>query len=164
MPEALASAELAQRAQELLQQFITEIRVKKAEAQLDFIKGRYEAKKREYDSAQLALAQFQDQNKNLSTALAVREQSRLSNNYQLAFSVYSELAKELENAQIQVKDESPVFSIIEPVTIPNARFKPDRMKIILIWTFIGLIAGVGLVFGKKYWEKIKLKWTEGADE
>ncbi|MBE0651540.1 MAG: hypothetical protein IH595_11965 [Bacteroidales bacterium] len=160
MPQALAAAELAQRAQALLQQFITEIKIKKGKAQLDFIKGRYEAKKKAYDEAQMELAMFQDQNKNISTATAASEQTRLTNNYQLAYGVYSQLAQELENAEIQVKDDTPVFSIIEPVTIPNLRFKPKRAQILLIWTFFGVVIGIGLVFGKKYWEEVKDRWKE----
>ena len=160
MPQALASAEMAKRAQELLQHFITEIKIKKAKAQLEFIKGRYEAKKKAYDKAQLALANFQDQNKNISSAAAAAEQTRLTNNYQLAYGVYSQLAKELENAQIQVKDDTPVFSVIEPVTIPNERYKPKRKQILIIWTFLGLVVGIGLVFGKKYFNKFKEEWNE----
>ena len=160
MPQALAAAELGQRAQELLQQFITDIKIKKASAQLDFIKGRYEAKKKAYDHAQMALANFQDQNKNISSAEAAAEQTRLNNDYQLAYGVYSKLAQELENAQIQVKDDTPVFSIIEPVTVPNKRFKPKRVTIMIIWTFLGLIAGIGLLFGKEYWMEAKKRWQE----
>ena len=158
MPQALAAAEMGQRAQELLQQFITEIKIKKAKAQLDFIKGRYKAKKKAYDQAQMALANFQDQNKNISSAAAVSEQTRLNNNYQLAYGVYSQLAQELENAQIQVKDDTPVFSVIQPVTIPNYRYKPKRTMIMIIWTFLGLLVGIGLVFGKKYWLETKKRW------
>jgi len=163
MPEALPAAELGQKAQELLQQFITEIKIKKAQAQLDFIQGRYEVKKKEFDQAQIALARFRDQNKNISTAMARSQEERLSSNYQLIYGVYSELAKQLENARIQVKDDSPVFSIIEPVTIPNARFKPKRIQILMIWIFLGLIVGTGLVFGKKYWKEMKVKWNDDSE-
>ncbi len=163
MPQALAAAELGQRAQELLQQFITEIKVKKAQAQLDFIEGRYKVQKKAFDKAQMNLARFRDQNKNISTAMASSEETRLSNNYQLIYGVYSELAKQLENARIQVKDDSPVFSIIEPVTIPNYRFKPKRVMIMIIWTFLGLVVGTGLVFGKRYWTEMKARWKETGD-
>lgn len=160
MPEAIAAAELGQRAQELLQQFITEIKVKKAKAQLDFIKGRFEVKKKEYDQAQLALAQFQDQNKNLTSALANAEVTRLNNNYQLAFGVYSQLAQELENAQIQVKDNTPVFSVIDPITIPNQKYEPNRPLILIEWTLLGIFIGIGLLFGKRYWIIFRKKWNE----
>ncbi len=163
MPEALAAAELDQRAQELLQQFVTKIKIKKARAQLDFIQERYNAKMKEFDSAQMALARFRDQNKNISTALAQSQEERLSNNYQLIYGVYSELAKQLENARIQVKDDSPVFSVIEPVTIPNERFKPKRKQILIIWTFMGIIIGIGWVFGKKYFEKVKEEWNKKGE-
>ncbi|MBN2638874.1 MAG: lipopolysaccharide biosynthesis protein [Bacteroidales bacterium] len=160
MPQALAAAQLGLRAQELLQQFITSIKIKKAKEQMDFIQERFNATKVQYDSAQIALAHFRDQNKNISTAIAQSEEQRLSDNYHLIYGVYSELAKQLENARIQVKDDSPVFSIIEPITIPNLRLKPKRSMILAIWTFLGIFVGVSLVFGVRYWKEFRKRWEE----
>ena len=55
---------------------------------------------------------------------------------------------------------SPVFSIIQPITVPNQRFKPKRTQILIIWTFIGIIIGLGWVFGKEYFDKVKVEWNE----
>ncbi len=158
MPEALAAAQLGKRAQELLQQFIIDYKIKKTKAQLDFIRGRYLYRKKAFEEVQNRLARFIDQNRNVSTAVAKAQQERLQNEYQLAFGVYSSLAQQLEQAKIQVKQETPVFSIIQPVTVPNQRFKPKRVQILIIWTFIGLIIGIGWVFGKEYLQKVKKEW------
>ena len=158
MPQALAAAQLGKRAQELLQQFIISFKIKKAKAQLDFIRGRYLYRKKAFEEAQSRLARFIDQNRNVSTAVAKAQQERLQNEYQLAFGVYSSLAQQLEQAKIQVKQETPVFSIIQPITVPNQRFKPKRAQILIIWTFIGLIIGIGWVFGKEYLQKVKKEW------
>ncbi len=160
MPQALAAAQLGKRAQELLQQFIISFKIKKAKAQLNFIKGRYVVRKKDFEKAQDRLASFLDKNRNVSTAVAQAQQERLQNEYQLAFGVYSSLAQQLEQAKIQVKQETPVFSIIQPVTVPNQRFKPKRAQILIIWTFIGLIIGIGWVFGKEYLQKVKKEWEE----
>ena len=160
MPEALAAAQLAKRAQNLLQQFIIDYKIKKTKAQLDFIQGRYNDRKKAFEQAQERLARFLDRHKNMSTATARAEQERLQNEYQLAYGVYSGLAQQLEQAKIQVKQETPVFSIIQPVTVPNERFKPKRAQILIIWTFIGIIIGIGWVFGQEYLQKVKKEWEE----
>lgn len=160
MSEAMAAAQLGQRAQELLQQYITKFKIEKAQAQLNFVEELYFEKKANFIQAQKTLAQFRDQNKNVSTAIARTEEERLQSEYQIAQSVYTELAKQIENSRIQVKEETPVFSIIEPISIPNQSFKPKRKKILLIWIFLGGIVGIGWVFGKHFLVDFKKRWVE----
>lgn len=160
MPQPLAAAQLGQRAQQLLQQFIINYKIKKTKAQLNFIQGRYDVQKKKFEEAQNRLARFIDQNRNVSTALARVQEERLQNEAQLTYGVYSSLAQQLEQAKIQVKQETPVFSIIQPVTVPNLRYKPKRTQILVIWTFIGIIIGIGWVFGKEYLNKVKEEWNE----
>ncbi|MFR6383017.1 MAG: hypothetical protein ACLUOS_13230 [Odoribacter splanchnicus] len=45
----------------------------------------------------------------------------MNNEYTLLFGVYSELAKQREQANIQVKETTPVFTDVEPVTITTER-------------------------------------------
>ncbi len=160
MPQALAAAQLGKRAQELLQKFIISFKIKKTKAQLNFIRGRYLYRKKAFEEAQDRQARFLDKNINISTAVARAQEERLQSEYQLAYGVYSSLAQQLEQAKIQVKQETPVFSIIQPITVPNLRFKPKRVQILIIWTFIGIIIGIGWVFGKEYFDKVKKEWGE----
>jgi uncharacterized protein involved in exopolysaccharide biosynthesis len=154
------AAQIAYKAQSLLQKYITEFKIKKATAQLNFINERYAEKKKEFQKAQSNLAIFVDRNKNVTSAVARTEQDRLQNEYKLAFDVYSQLAQQLEQAQIQVKEDTPVFSIVKPVTVPLERSKPNRPMILVIWTFLGGIIGVGWVFGKHFLVAIKSRWNE----
>jgi uncharacterized protein involved in exopolysaccharide biosynthesis len=154
------AAQIAYKAQSLLQKYITESKIKKATAQLNFINERYAEKKKEFQKAQSNLAIFVDRNKNVTSAVARTEQDRLQNEYKLAFDVYSQLAQQLEQAQIQVKEDTPVFSIVKPVTVPLERSKPNRPMILVIWTFLGGIIGVGWVFGKHFLVAIKSRWNE----
>jgi LPS O-antigen subunit length determinant protein (WzzB/FepE family) len=96
--------------------------------------------------------------------LARTEEERLMNEYQLAFQVYSQLAQQLETAQIKVKEDTPVFSIVKPVTVPIEKSKPNRPLILIIWTFLGGIIGVGWIFGKQFLKDIKTKWNEMPEE
>ena len=160
MSEAHAAAELGQHAQELLQQYITESRIKKAKANLDFIQQRFDETALKYEAAQQKLANFRDRNKNVSLATSKTEEERLSSQFNLIYSLYSELAKQLEQAKIQVKQDTPVFTIIEPVTVPMKKTKPKRPMILMIWLFLGGVMGTGIVFGREYTRSIKKQWNE----
>ncbi|MCG6191381.1 Wzz/FepE/Etk N-terminal domain-containing protein [Maribellus maritimus] len=149
------AAQVAQKAKELLQQYITDFKVEKAKAQLKFVEERYNEKKKDLEDAQADLASFRDKNKNVTSAMALTEESRLENEYQLAFDVYSSLAQQMEQARIKVKEDTPVFSVIRPVIIPFEKSKPNRPLILIIWIFLGGILGVGLLFGKEYIKIIK---------
>lgn len=159
LPEAYASAQLAQNAQVLLQRYITEFKIEKAKVDLDFIQQRYDESKKNYQIAQQELATFRDRNKNVSTAVARTEEERLSAEYTLITGVYSELAKKLEQAKIQVKEETPVFTIIKPVSVPIEKSYPNRPLILAIAAFIGLIIGIILILGKDFMLQTKEKWN-----
>lgn len=163
MPEAKAAAQLVRKAQVLLQKTITDFKVKKAKNKFDFVQERYEEKRKEAEQAQQNLARFRDQNKNMSTATAQTELDRLSAEYSLIYGVYAELAKQLETQKIQVKEDTPLFTVIDPVSVPTERSKPNRMLIVMIWTFLGAILGIGFVFGKEFWSKIKAEWNAKSD-
>jgi len=159
-PEALLSAQVADEARELLQKYITGYKIEKATDKLSFIEDRYAEKKKEFEKAQERLARYRDQNKNVSSAMALTDVERLQGEYSIALNVYNELAKQLEQAKIQVKEETPVFSILEPAMIPREKSKPKKPMIVAIWLFLGGILGVGIVFGKGYLKEIKSKWNE----
>ena len=91
------------------------------------------------------LAQFRDANRNFASAIAKATEERLSNEYTVALGVYSELAKQREQAGIQVKEDTPIFTIVEPVTVPNEPSKPKRALILVAFVFLGGFIGIGLV-------------------
>lgn len=159
MPEALPAAQLAQNSQKLLQKYITEFKIEKATANFDFIEKRYNEVKGQYEEAQDALAIFQDRNRNVSSAKAQTELVRLNNNYNLAYEVYSELAKQLEQARIQVKEDTPVFTIIKPVFVPLEKSKPNRPMILIIWLMTGSILGIGIIFGREFFTNFNNRWS-----
>lgn len=164
LPEALVAAQLTQKAQTLLQQYITEFKIEKAKANLDFIQGRYNETKAEFEKAQVALALTNDRNKNFTSGLPKIETDRLQTKYTIAFGVFQELAKQLEQAKIQVKKETPVFTIVEPVTVPSEKSKPKKAMILAIWIFLGGIVGVGIVFGREFFGELRKKWNEPSPQ
>ncbi len=134
MPEPLAAAQLAERVQTLLQRYITEFKIEKVQSNLDFVQERFDEAKREFEQIQQERAVFKDANKNIYSARAQTQEEQLDTRYNLALSVYSELAKQLEQAKIQVKETTPILTVIDPVTIPLERSKPKRALILVLFT------------------------------
>ncbi len=52
------------------------------------------------------------------------QEEALTNEYNLTYSVYSELAKQMEQAKIAVNETTPILTIVEPVVVPIERSKP----------------------------------------
>ena len=114
---------------------------------MKFVEERYNETKNDFEEKQKELARFQDRNKNFSSAMAKIEEERLTAEYTLANNVYNELAKQLEQAKIAVKETTPILTVVDPVVIPNERSKPKRALICVLFTFLGGFAGIGLVLG-----------------
>ncbi len=147
MPEAVASAQLAQAAVVLLQKYITEFKIAKVQSNLDFIQGRYDEAKKNFEDIQIRRAAFRDANTNTNKYSARVEAEKLDAEYTLAMNLYSELATQLEQAKIEVKKDTPILTVVRPVTIPYKKSKPQRLQILVVFTFLGVVAGAGLVLG-----------------
>ena len=147
MPEPLAVAQLAQQAQKLLQEYITRFKIEKVQSNLDFVQKQYDKAKERYEVRQDELAKFRDANKGFVSAVAKTREDMLTNEYNLAYSVYSELAKQLEQAEIAVNETTPRLTVVEPVVVPVERSKPKRGLICVLFTFLGGFAGIGVVLG-----------------
>ncbi len=159
-PEAKAAAQMATKARDLLQQKVTELKINKATQNLVFTQGLYKEKMADFKNAQEQLAQFRDRNINLGSEMARTEEERLSSEYQIAFSVYTELAKQLEKAKIQVKEDTPIFSVIEEAVVPNSKSKPKTEMVVLIWIFLGGVIGVVWVLADRFLGEARKQWAE----
>lgn len=152
--EPLQTAELAIHAQEILQDHITRFRTEKALNQLEYMQARYDETKAEAEAYQIALATVTDRSQNMTTTRARIERDRLQSKYTVANALYTELAKQLEQAKMQVKQDTPMLTIIQPITVPS-RPSNSRARTIMIWTFLGFVLGCGIIFGKNYLPKVK---------
>lgn len=145
MPTAVTAAQLVMYTQNLLQKYITEFKIDKAKQQLDYMEGRYQDAKKDYENKLAIYAHFQDANRGISTAVAQAQEQRMQDEYNLANTLYNQLAAQKIQAELQVKEDTPVLTVIEPVTVPNEKSKPKRGMIIGVFLFLGIIVGCGAV-------------------
>lgn len=160
--EPIMTAELALAAQNLLQTEITRFRTEKAQRDLDYIQDRYTESKREAEALQSQLASARDRSQGTVGTSSSLYRERIQARYNVANAVYTDMAKQLEQAKLQVKRDTPVLAVIQPVTVP---MKPSnsRAKTLVVWTFLGFVLACGWVLAKGYWPKLKEKF-EGKED
>ena len=69
----------------------------------------------------------------------LRREQVLQNEMNLAFSVYNQFAIQVEQAKIELKKESPIFSTLNPIEIPSSKSEPIVWKIVFKYFSIGII-------------------------
>jgi len=148
MSSASEAAYTANAAQGILQKTVIDYKIKSAKELLSFNKRELALKKIEFDSLQNKLALFKDGNLNIIDSRFENELSKIESEFQVVNAVYQELNKQLEQAKLQVSKDTPIFSIINPVTIPNIRSAPKRSLIVLIYGFLGFVLSCGFVLVK----------------
>jgi capsular polysaccharide biosynthesis protein len=152
-PEAVA--QITQNLYTTLDKYVRNYKAQKAEDNLIFVQSSYEDARADFLRKQSELAAFQDANRDLSTASARAILRRLNSEYDIAFTVYNELAKQLEQAKLAVKQSIPVLTVIDPVVVPNQKSAPRRAMILIVFTFLGVIIGIGWVFIKPFIDDLR---------
>jgi uncharacterized protein involved in exopolysaccharide biosynthesis len=135
----LVAAQVAQVTEQILQDWIIEYKIKNAKAQYDFIEKQFETKQKEFFSIQEKLANYTDRNQNILAASYLTRLDRLQAEFDLVNTVYSELAKQKEQAAIQLSKDTPTFSVLDPVKVPKVKTGPKKSLFILGAFFVGLI-------------------------
>jgi uncharacterized protein involved in exopolysaccharide biosynthesis len=151
-PDAVAV--ITQRLYNVLEKYVKNYKIQKEQDNLKFVEASYREARQDFLLNQANLAAFQDANRGLATATARSTERRLSSEYDIAFTVYNELAKQLEQAKLAVKESTPVLTVIDPVVVPQQKSAPRRGMILAVFLFLGLIVGIGWVLVKPFVQDI----------
>ena len=146
---AFISTQFVEMITKSLQYRIIALRTSKIKEQLDFSKEQYENQKIEFENLQKKLAEFQDSNKNINTAVFLSELQKLQSEYQLQQTILTSLASEYNNNKIKLNKDTPIFTILDNVSVPNQRSEPKRKQIVLTYTFFGIILAVFYVLSQE---------------
>jgi uncharacterized protein involved in exopolysaccharide biosynthesis len=135
------AAIVAQYSLNYLTNYIIDYRTEKARRQVNFLRKQVTEAQRRYQFTEYAISKYRDNNRATYLNTAKIEEQRLQADYLLAQSVYNELSKQLEQAKIKVQEETPVFKVLEPATVPLQKSGPKRVIIIIIFMVATMIAG-----------------------
>ncbi|MFN0097612.1 MAG: GNVR domain-containing protein [Gemmatimonadaceae bacterium] len=145
MPDPYAAADLVRVTSDQLMEYIIDYESRKAGEQFRFVNEQFQQAKVRYEASQRALASFADRNRVLMSATAQIDRDRLQRDFDLAFEVYQQFSRELEQARIKMNQDTPVFTVLEQVSVPTDRTSPRRAQIVLMALFIGALIGVGRI-------------------
>jgi uncharacterized protein involved in exopolysaccharide biosynthesis len=141
MPDPYAAADLVQTASQMLMERIIDYEARKAGEQVQFIEGQYGQSQTRYEEAQRNLAVFEDRNRILVSAVAAIERERLQREKDVAYQVVQQLTTELQQARIRKHQDTPVFTVLEHVVVPNQHSSPNRTAILLLAGIVGVAFG-----------------------
>lgn len=148
MQDPVISAEMTKVVLERLQNYITEYRTRKVKNDLVFTQKVFAEAKEAYYKAQQAYAAFEDANRNIISSSYRTEQERLKNEMTLTFNVYNTLAQKLEQDKLRVQEQTPVYTVIEPATVPLRASSPKKPLILVGFVFLALFGSIGYLFVK----------------
>ena len=151
---AFISTQLVKLVTKNLQSRIISLRTNKIKDQLDYSKEQYFKKKKEFEVLQKKLAEFRDANKNISTAVFLSELEKLETEYKLQQNILMSLGSEYNSNKIKLNKNTPIFSVLDEVSVPNKRSKPKRKFIVLIYMFSGIAISIGYILIKDYFNEI----------
>lgn len=134
------SAFLADTLTSYLQSYIIKERTKKAKTDSVNTEKLYTKAKTDYYNAQQNLASFIDQNRNITSAIYRINQEKLQQEATIKYSLYSQMAQQVQMDNIKIQDNTPVFTIIQPAIEPIFPSAPKKKLIFIAFVLLALVA------------------------
>jgi hypothetical protein len=158
MPEPLLAAQMADFSFKLLQKEVVDYKLGNLREELRFNQLLYDEKKKEFEKIQNELGYFRDRNQNVVIASVLNQMERLKSEYSLKLSVFTQVANSLEATKLQIARDTPIFSVLDPVTIPNGPQAKNSRLVILIFIVLGVVVAFAYVLGGRLLEGVKNQW------
>jgi hypothetical protein len=145
MPNAFQSAVVGKAVLENLLRYITAFKTHKQLSQIEFLEKRVIDSEERYKKAQQNFAGYKDITLGIILQSAQTREQILNNELTIAFNIYNQFTVQLEQARVDLKKETPYFSILEPISIPSAQIEPS-LTAFLVKYFAIFIGTVFLIF------------------
>jgi uncharacterized protein involved in exopolysaccharide biosynthesis len=142
MPEALVAAKVNAIVFERLIDYVTDYKTAKQKVNLEFIEERVAEAEEKFQQAQMTLASYRDSNQGMISRRAMTKEEQLQFEFNIAFNIYNSMKQELEQATIQLKKDTPIFTVMEKASIPLGPSKPNKPLIIIFSLFLGFFVGI----------------------
>ncbi len=138
-PEPVAAAQICENLQRTLERYVVNYKVEKVRENLAQVERSFAKARIDFFRLQAEWANFQDSNRGLVTATARAQETRIRGDYDIAYAIYNELATQREQLQVQLKEQKPVLSVIDPVVVPLEKSAPRRGVILAGFLLLGVI-------------------------
>lgn len=165
MQDPMVTAMLADTVVNRLQEFITNYRTNKARKDLEYAETLNQEAKDNYYKAQQAYADYLDRNNGLILHSASTTRERMQNEATLAFNLYNQTAQQVQMAKAKVQENTPVYAIVSPPTVPIKPSAPRKALILVGFVFLAFVASAAwILYGQPLLQEMKNKKTESTDK
>lgn len=151
------AATLASKAVELLQKIITEYKTKRARLSLNFIEERYSETMSDYEKIREQFYAYKDSHRDMISERVDIAYQKLSDEYNISYSLLKTLSSQMEQAKMTLMENTPVFSVVEPVVMPKEKDSPSAKWHLVLGVFLGGFFGIG-------WLLMQLAWWQLFNE
>ena len=131
------SSIIAMKSNDILQKSIINFKLKNISDVYNFTLKQLKLAQNNLFEIQDSLANFKDSNKNIKSILFSNQLERLETEYNISKNIYNELAISKERIAIDVRKNTPIFTIINNVVVPNEKHTPTRSIICLYFLIFG---------------------------
>lgn len=158
------SSILAEASKKYLIDYVEDYRTAKAIQQAKLLKEQVVAAKIRMEKAEYTLQNYRDNNRNSFLNVAKIEEQRHQSEFLLATSLYDNLVRKYEEANLKIKEEKPVFKVLEPAKITLNKVSPKRLTWGIVFSFLGVFfCFVYLFVFKEGYFRTLLKTTQNKD-
>lgn len=161
MQDPMVSAILADTVVNRLSEYVTNYRTNKARKDLEYAQKLNSEAQQSYYEAQQRLADYADKNQNQATQSARITRERLDNEATLAFNIYNQTALQVKQAESKVQENTPVYTIVTPPTVPLKPSAPRKVLILAGFIFLAFAGGCAwVIFGEPVVTEFKGKFRK----
>lgn len=160
MPDPVVATQLNQLIINKLIVYVDRYQTGKEKENYNFILEQKQEAEKKYLQSQQALVYFQDHNRGLISATGRSKETQLQNDYSISYSLFNQLAQQLDQAQIKLQEAKPVVSVFEPPVVPLTKAAPNVISLTIVFSLVGIFIGLAIIFIQIFIAFFK-KWTNG---
>ncbi|MDN3686529.1 hypothetical protein [Cyclobacterium jeungdonense] len=139
MPEPEISTRLNIILVNKLKDLLIAYKTEKLNRNVQFVNERKIEAEKKYKEAQKSLARFRDQNQGVISEMVRTKEENLQSELDLSFNILNSLSQNLEQSQIQLKREMPVFFYLEQPVVPRSHSEPKFILYFFIYLGLGIV-------------------------
>lgn len=146
MPEPEISTRLNILVVNKLKDLLIAYKTEKLSRNVQFVNERKIEAENKYREAQKSLARFRDQNQGVISQMVRANEENLQSELNLSFNILNSLSQNLEQSQIQLKRELPVFFYLEKPVVPRNHSEPKFILYFFIYLGLGIVVSGIILF------------------
>ncbi len=161
--DPVAAADLVSGATQVLMQEVVDFQVKKTQDDLEFLEELLAEAEANYQNALARISTLQDRNRGVTSNASQVELNVALGESELARQRYMQYLLRVEETRVRLKQDTPMFAVLNPVQIPVEPINSNRSGIVILYIMLGLILGTVFVTLRGFLNHLKITANSSND-